>query len=163
MPTHEAKRLTMHSVPNEDRPRERLFAQGAAVLSNAELLAIILRTGSAQENVVHLAERILARYEGLQGLGQATPADLLEIKGLGEAKIAQIIAAIELFPAFFFCGKISALQSVLFEQLQELFFVVATFARARIVNDGCRFHLKIKNILAKVYQSPGSKLCAGKV
>lgn len=90
------ERIPMQSIPSEDRPRERLFAQGAAALSNAELLAIILRTGSAQENVVHLCERILAQYEGLAGLSQATPATLERIKGLGEAKIAQIIAVLEL-------------------------------------------------------------------
>ena len=96
MSSDDAKRVTMQSIPDEDRPRERLFAQGAAALSNAELLAIILRTGSAQENVVRLAERILARNDGLQGLAQATPAELGEIKGLGEAKIAQIVAVVEL-------------------------------------------------------------------
>jgi DNA repair protein RadC len=96
MPAKESKHVTMQSIPDEDRPRERLFARGAATLSNAELLAIILRTGSAQENVVHLAERILAQYDGLPGLALTTPAELGEIKGLGEAKIAQIIALIEL-------------------------------------------------------------------
>ncbi|HLU10141.1 MAG TPA: DNA repair protein RadC [Oceanobacillus sp.] len=96
MSSHEPKRVTMQSIPDEDRPRERLFAHGAAALSNAELLAIILRTGSAQENVVRLAERILAVNDGLQGLAHATPAELSEIKGLGEAKVAQIIAVLEL-------------------------------------------------------------------
>jgi DNA repair protein RadC len=86
----------MQSIPDGDRPRERLFAHGAAALSNAELLAIILRTGSAQENVVRLAERILAINDGLQGLAKATPAELGEIKGLGEAKVAQIISVLEL-------------------------------------------------------------------
>lgn len=96
MPSHDVKRVNMQSIPDEDRPRERLFAHGAAALSNAELLAIILRTGSAQENVVRLAERILAQNDGLQGLTKATPAELVAIKGLGEAKVAQIIAVLEL-------------------------------------------------------------------
>jgi DNA repair protein RadC len=86
----------MQSIPNQDRPRERLFANGAGALSNAELLAIILRTGSAQENVVHLCERILSEYDGLSGLSQASTASLSEIKGLGEAKIAQLLAVLEL-------------------------------------------------------------------
>jgi DNA repair protein RadC len=96
MASAEPNRVSMQSIPNEDRPRERLFANGAGALSNAELLAIILRTGSAQENVVHLCERILASYNGLSGLAQASTASLHEIKGLGEAKIAQILAVLEL-------------------------------------------------------------------
>ncbi len=88
--------LAIRDLPNTDRPRERLLSQGAAALSNAELLAVILRTGTAQENVLHLAERILAHYEGLVGLAQAIPADLIHIHGLGSAKIAQICAALEL-------------------------------------------------------------------
>lgn len=96
MPAESPQRLSMQAMANEDRPRERLFAYGAAALSNAELLALILRTGTAQENVVHLCERILAEYEGLAGLAQATPESLREIKGLGDAKIAQLMAALEL-------------------------------------------------------------------
>jgi DNA repair protein RadC len=73
-----------------------LLTQGAASLSSAELLAILLRTGTTQENVVHLAERILAEYDGLHGLAQASIAELLQFRGLGEAKIAQIMAGIEI-------------------------------------------------------------------
>lgn len=90
------KPILIQDMPDNDRPRERLFNQGAAALSNAELLAIILRTGTTTENVVHLSERILAQYQGLHGLAQASPADLLHIKGLGVAKIAQVSAALEI-------------------------------------------------------------------
>ena len=55
-----------------------------------------MRTGTAQENVLRLAGRILARYQGLQGLAQASPSELERIKGLGRAKIAQLVAAMEL-------------------------------------------------------------------
>jgi DNA repair protein RadC len=87
--------ITISAMPDDERPRERLLSQGAASLSTAELLAIILRTGTSEENVLHLAERILAQYNGLHGLAQTTPSDLLQIKGLGAAKIAQILAALE--------------------------------------------------------------------
>jgi DNA repair protein RadC len=90
------KHVSMHDMPDGERPRERLLAHGAESLSSAELLAIILRTGTAQENVLHLAGRILARYQGLAGLASASPADLAQIKGLGQAKIAQIVAAVEI-------------------------------------------------------------------
>jgi DNA repair protein RadC len=88
--------ITISAMPDDERPRERLLAQGAASLSSGELLAIILRTGTAEENVLHLAERILAHYNGVHGLAQATPADLQQIKGLGAAKVAQILAALEI-------------------------------------------------------------------
>ena len=89
-------KLSIHDLPHADRPRERLLQRGAATLSSTELLAIILRTGNADENALHLAERILAHYQDLQGLAQASIDELAQFKGLGEAKIAQIAAALEL-------------------------------------------------------------------
>jgi DNA repair protein RadC len=94
MPTDD--RFSIHDIPHAERPRERLVALGAASLSTAELLAVILRTGTAKENVLRLCQRILAQFDGLQGLAQATPADLQQIRGLGEAKVAQIVAALEI-------------------------------------------------------------------
>ena len=90
------QRLSIHDLPDSERPRERLLSHGPAALSNAELLAIVLRTGSADENAVHLAERLLAHYDGLHDLAEASPADLAHFKGLGSAKVAQIAAAFEL-------------------------------------------------------------------
>jgi DNA repair protein RadC len=88
--------ISIQDMPGNERPRERLIHHGANALSNAELLAIILRTGTAQENVLHLAERILARYQGLQGLSQTSPEELQQVAGLGEAKATQILAALEI-------------------------------------------------------------------
>ena len=59
------------------------------VVSNAELLAIILRTGGAHETTLHLAERILTSYNGLYGLAHANPVDLQTIHGLSVVKVAQ--------------------------------------------------------------------------
>jgi DNA repair protein RadC len=88
--------LSIHDMPGSERPRERLMQYGANALSNAELLAIILRTGTTQENVLHLAERLLAKYDGLSGLAQASPEALQQIPGLGTAKATQILAALEI-------------------------------------------------------------------
>jgi len=88
--------ISIQDMPDNERPRERLMQYGANALSNAELLAIILRTGTAQENVVRLAERILARYQGLHGLAQASPEELQDVPGLGAAKATQILAALEI-------------------------------------------------------------------
>jgi DNA repair protein RadC len=87
---------TQLDLGDQQRPHERLLKQGAAALSNAELLAILLRSGGAQETAVRLAERILTHYDGLHGLSQASVVDLGAIQGLGSAKIAQIMAALEL-------------------------------------------------------------------
>ena len=87
MPDH--NHLSMRAIPDDQRPRERLLIHGPGALSNAELLAIILRTGTSDENVLRLAERILAHYNGLHGLAQASVSELNQFKGLGDAKIAQ--------------------------------------------------------------------------
>jgi DNA repair protein RadC len=80
----------------DDRPRERLQAVGATGLSNAELLAILLRVGVKGENVVRLSERLLTQWGGLPGLHRMSHADLCQVKGIGQAKAAQLMAAIEL-------------------------------------------------------------------
>jgi DNA repair protein RadC len=87
---------TIKELPQDDRPRERLQEYGAAALRPAELLAIILRVGSKDENVIRFAERLLASYGGLPGLHQLPFSELVAIKGLGMAKAAQLKAAFEL-------------------------------------------------------------------
>ena len=79
--------------PLAERPRERLLAQGAGVLSDAELLAVILRTGLRGKSAVELGRELLSRFKGIAGL---VAADLTGVKGLGPAKRAQFEAAIEL-------------------------------------------------------------------
>jgi DNA repair protein RadC len=87
---------TIHDMPADDRPRERLLQQGADALSTGELLAIILRTGTTEENALQLAGRILIQHQGLRGLARIGADELAHIKGVGKAKAAQIIAALEL-------------------------------------------------------------------
>ncbi|MFN3478959.1 MAG: RadC family protein [Thermodesulfovibrionales bacterium] len=82
--------------PEKERPRERLIRYGAESLSNAQLLAIILRTGSGQKGVLELSIGLLDRFETLKDIDSASISDLLSVKGLGIAKIAQIKAAFEL-------------------------------------------------------------------
>ena len=79
----------------EERPRERLLAHGAAALSDAELVAVLLRTGVRGKSAVDLARDLLAQYEGVTRMLEAG-AELESIKGLGPAKRAQFTAAIEL-------------------------------------------------------------------
>lgn len=83
-------------IEQSQRPRERLEKQGAVALSDAELLAILLRVGMPGVSAVQLGQRILYLFEGLEGLQQATFTELCQVEGIGPAKAAQIKAAIEL-------------------------------------------------------------------
>ena len=82
--------------PLSERPRERLLALGPRPLSDAELLAIFLRTGLRGSSALDLSRDLLSRFGSLSALLTATPAQLLEARGLGEAKAAQLLAALEL-------------------------------------------------------------------
>lgn len=86
---------TIQDLPLDLRPRERLAYAGAGSLNNAELLAIILRTGQRGENVLRMSERILLHFGGMKGVAQATFEELCNVHGVGEAKAAQIQSALE--------------------------------------------------------------------
>lgn len=92
----EERRIMIRDVPQEERPRERMLQHGAQALSNAELLAILLRTGTARESALTLAQRLLAEAEGLDGLMRLSLTELMQIKGIGLAKAVQIKAGLEL-------------------------------------------------------------------
>ena len=81
----------------DDRPREKLLKKGASVLTDAELIAILLRSGTRSENVLDVAKRVLALAKNnLHELGKLEPAQLRKIKGIGETKAITLIAAMEL-------------------------------------------------------------------
>jgi len=82
--------------PEGDRPRERLLEKGPEALSDAALLAIFLRTGRQGKDAVGLAREMLKELGGFSGLMSATQEDLIKIKGVGKAKIAQILASMEI-------------------------------------------------------------------
>ncbi|WP_412966199.1 RadC family protein [Fredinandcohnia sp. 179-A 10B2 NHS] len=86
----------IRDYPQEERPRERLVTEGPESLSNLELLAILLRTGSKEESVIQLSNRLLHQFEGLRLLKDATVEEITAIKGIGQAKAVQIMASIEL-------------------------------------------------------------------
>lgn len=88
--------LTLKETPATDRPRERLKAVGPSYLSDAELLAILLRVGIKGENVSDLARRLLAQNHGLAGLASLDFGELAAQRGVGEAKACSIKAALEL-------------------------------------------------------------------
>lgn len=87
---------SLPSATGSDRPRERLASLGAGALSDAELLALMLRTGSGGTDALGVAQLLLATCGGLSGLRRASEGDLLGVPGLGPAKTASIGAAIEM-------------------------------------------------------------------
>lgn len=101
--------MPLKDLPRDTRPREKLLARGAAALADAELLAIVLRTGIAGKSVLQMAQELLdlpqadaatgelrGGFGGIAGLLQASPQELSRIKGLGPAKRAQLLAVLEL-------------------------------------------------------------------
>ncbi|KIO54118.1 RadC family protein [Flavobacterium hibernum] len=80
----------------EDRPREKLMMKGKEALSNAELMAILIGSGSRNESAVALSKRILSSTDNLNSLGKMSISQLMNFKGIGEAKAIAIIAALEL-------------------------------------------------------------------
>jgi DNA repair protein RadC len=91
-----ARIMLLKSLPPDARPREKLLARGAQALGDAELLALLLRTGIQGKNVLVMAQEVLDSFGGMAGLLSASPEDLKRIKGLGPAKRTEIVAVLEL-------------------------------------------------------------------
>lgn len=87
--------MKIKDLPKENRPRERFLKHGPEVLSDAELFAIILRTGTINENVIDMSNRLIAEY-GLDKLFDCSLKELQDIKGIGPSKAMQILAMSEL-------------------------------------------------------------------
>lgn len=92
----EVKATGIKSWPEDDRPREKLLKKGAGALSNSELLAILLRTGTNGISAVDLARKVMKKFGTFRNMIQTDARDWKGFKGLGEAKIAHIQAALEI-------------------------------------------------------------------
>ncbi|WP_083991348.1 RadC family protein [Alkalihalobacillus pseudalcaliphilus] len=88
--------LLIRDVPVSERPRERMLKDGIHVLSNQELLAILLRTGTKNESVLQVAQHVLQAFDGITMLKDATIEEMCKLKGIGVAKAIELSAAIEL-------------------------------------------------------------------
>ncbi len=91
--------FTIHEMPPSERPQERLIRYGSGALSNSELIALILRTGTPSENILSLSNRILSQFD-LPALARATVPELKSISGIANAKACQITAIFELARRF---------------------------------------------------------------
>ena len=88
--------MVLKDIPADARPREKLLAQGAAALADAELIALLLRTGLQGVPVLTLAQQMLDRFGGISGLLHTDAERLKQVKGLGPAKRAEVAAVLEL-------------------------------------------------------------------
>ena len=116
----------MKDLPADQRPREKLLARGATALTDAELLALLLRTGTQGQGVLQLAQVVLQRCDGFAGLLGGAPEQMVGIKGLGPAKRAEILAVMEMA------------RRALAQQLQS----VPEFHNTHLVKDFVSLHLK---------------------
>jgi DNA repair protein RadC len=88
--------VTIHELPEQEKPREKLLRRGADSLTDAEIVAILLRTGIKGCNVIQLAQQLLDRYGGLAHLSRCSVAELSGLKGIGPAKALHLAAAFSL-------------------------------------------------------------------
>jgi DNA repair protein RadC len=93
-------RPTIKSMPEQERPRERLISGGDEQLSDCELLAIIIRDGTPEASALELARTLISKYETFRAMSAASIADLCAVKGIGPAKAAQIKAALAIARRF---------------------------------------------------------------
>ncbi len=88
--------MSIHNMPEEERPREKLIYSNPSALSTAELLALIIRTGNRDKSAVQLAEEVITYSAAYDGLGNADVKELIELPGIGISKACSIAASIEL-------------------------------------------------------------------
>jgi len=140
---------TIKEWPEEERPREKLLQRGAGSLSDAELLALILRTGdaSSRQSALDHARLLIHRFGSLQQLAQAGISELCEIKGIGPAKAAEVTAVFELARRFSsqrmapgqpFCDAATVYrhyQGVLQDRKKEVFLALLLDSKNRLIRE----------------------------
>jgi len=138
--------MKVKELPLDDRPREKLILRGAKSLSNAELVAILLRTGTKGRSVIELAQELIKQYNDINFLSSQTHDALKNFNGIGNDKAATLIAAFELSrrvdseKKWLFASKITSPKGVaeifiplLRDELKEQFFVVCLNSANRII------------------------------
>ncbi len=93
---HNNYNFSVKDLPVKERPREKLLSEGPDALSDTELIAVILRTGTKGKSVLEFSNNLLGYFKNLEYLVDASKEDLLDIKGLGKAKVSELIACLEI-------------------------------------------------------------------
>lgn len=140
--------FTLHDLPAEERPRERLVQHGAHALSAQELLQLILGRGVRGESVAVTAQKLLTQFGSLQKLGESSIDELSSVKGIGLAKAAQLKAAFELSrraqnqTAAYTSKELTSpeqvfrlVKSKLQEYRKEHFFLISLNSRSNVINE----------------------------
>lgn len=94
--THNTQRRPIHAWSSEARPREKLISRGQQAVSDAELIAMLLSTGTRDQSAIELASKLIGEFGGLVQLAEASVAEMTRVHGIGQAKAATIAAAFEL-------------------------------------------------------------------
>ena len=137
--------MRIKDISKENRPRERLLTHGSSVLSDAEILAVILQKGTKDENVIDMSNRLISKY-GLEKLSELSLKELQEIKGIGPAKAMQIVALFELNKrhnlARVYKKQVSSAEDIfnhfyekLKDEKQEVFIILSLNNRNWIINE----------------------------
>jgi len=146
-----ARRPKIPEWPEEERPRERLITHGPERLSDAELLAILLRVGGKDDTAIDLARRLINEFSGFRGLDSRSVAELCQVNGIGPAKAAQIKAALEIAKRLFretihLEDKVQSSEDVyhlvrpyLRDLTREVFRVVFLTSRNRVIGEKSLF------------------------
>jgi len=153
---------TVRDMPRREQPRERLRHAGPQALSVAELLAIVLRTGNQRDNALELAGKLLAKYGGPGGLMRADFDELCSEYGMGEAKTAQLKAALEigirlgaLHPEekYRICSPDDAANLVMVEMAyldHEQMRILLLNGKNQVVGNICRYRGTVNNSVLRV-------------
>lgn len=140
------EKIKMHDISADDRPREKLIKRGRDSLELAEVLAILIGVGTKDNNAIELSKIVLKEFNNLRGYASLKVEDLKEIKGIGDAKACQIIAALELArrlngpESLFQAESLSdpkkvykAYRSEFMNEPQELFIVLALDTKLKLI------------------------------
>lgn len=137
---------SVKTIPLKERPRERFLELGSEAISSAELIAIILGSGTKGKSVVLLGQELISKFETLNGLAEATIAEICEVKGMGKAKAMQIKAALTLAmrlsqvnmtPKYKIDHPLKAynlLKDILEKEKRELFVAILLDTKACLIN-----------------------------
>ena len=143
--------MTLKTLPNESMPREKLLRRGPQALSDAELLAIFLRTGTKGMNVIELSDVLLKNFGSLRQLFSATEQSFCQHKGLGQAKYVQLQAVLEMTQRYLAetLKRGSALSSpeqtklylssILRDRQREAFYILFLDSQHRVIKDEILF------------------------